>query len=61
MANAPSITNETVTNTHNTLKKAVKAALERKRKLGQYSVIWRENNIITQGEDAPPPNQTQIK
>ena len=58
MPDTPSTPNVTVVNTQNTLRKAVKAALERKRKLGQYSVIWRENQVITQGEDAPQsPNQ----
>lgn len=40
-------------NTQEALRKAVAAALERKRKLGHYSVIWRDNKIVTQGDDAP--------
>lgn len=39
------------------LRRAVKSALERKNKLGQYSVIWRDSQIITEGEDAPLNNQ----
>ncbi len=42
---------------HVALRRAVKSALERKKKLGQYSVIWRDNQIITQGEDAPSVDQ----
>lgn len=48
--------NPTVQSTQKALKKAVEAALERKKKLGQYNVMWKENKIVTQGEDAP---QTQ--
>lgn len=42
-----------IKNTEEALRKAVAAALERKRKLGHYSVIWRDNKILTQGDDAP--------
>ncbi len=45
--------NPMIQSTQDILKKAVKAALERKQKLGQYSVMWKENKIVTQGEDAP--------
>lgn len=45
--------NTLVTSTQITLKKAVQAALERKKKLGQYNVMWKDNKIVTQGEDAP--------
>ena len=40
-----------VQSTQDILKKAVKSALEHKQKLGQYSVMWKENKIVTQGED----------
>jgi hypothetical protein len=42
-----------IKNTQEALHKAITAALERKRKLGQYSVIWRDNKVVTQGDDAP--------
>ena len=35
------------------LKRAVAEALERKRKLGQYAVIWREGRVVCLGPDAP--------
>ena len=35
------------------LKRAVTEALERKRKLGQYAVIWRDGRVICIGPDAP--------
>lgn len=58
MTKSSSTQNTTVKSTHESLRVAVKEALERKRKLGQYSVIWRENQVITQGDDAPQiPNQ----
>ncbi len=43
----------TIKDTLETLRSAAKEALERKRKLGQYSVIWQDNKIIIQGDDAP--------
>lgn len=45
--------NTLVQSTQNTLKKAVQSALERKKKLGQYNVMWKDNKVVTQGEDAP--------
>lgn len=36
-----------------TLKKAVAQALDRKKRLGQYAVIWKDNQPVTIGEDAP--------
>ncbi len=36
------------------LKDAVANALEKKRKLGQYAVVWEENKLVYKGEDAPP-------
>ena len=35
------------------LKRAVAEALERKRRLGQYAVIWREGRVVCTGPDAP--------
>ena len=35
------------------LKRAVAEALERKRKLGQYAVVWREGRAVCIGADAP--------
>ena len=36
------------------LKRAVAEALDRKRKLGQYAVIWRDGRVVCMGPDAPP-------
>jgi hypothetical protein len=36
------------------LKRAVAEALERKRRLGQYAVMWREGRVVCIGPDAPP-------
>ena len=36
-----------------TLKRAVAEALERKRRLGQYAVVWREGRPMCIGPDAP--------
>jgi hypothetical protein len=35
------------------LRKAVTNALEHKRRLGQYAVIWRDGKPVCVGEDAP--------
>ena len=35
------------------LKRAVAEALERKRRLGQYAVIWREGRVVCTVPDAP--------
>ncbi|MDP1774865.1 MAG: hypothetical protein Q8L15_21565 [Methylobacter sp.] len=35
------------------LKEAVANALEKKRKLGQYAVVWEDNKLVYRGEDAP--------
>ncbi len=35
------------------LKRAVDQALERKRKLGQYAVFWRDGRVVFEGPDAP--------
>ncbi len=35
------------------LREAVAKALERKRRLGQYAVIWDGNKVVMIGDDAP--------
>ncbi len=35
------------------LQRAVDKALERKRRLGHYAVIWKDGKPLLQGEDAP--------
>jgi len=37
------------------LKRAVADALERKRRLGQYAVVWRDGRVLCIGPDAPAP------
>lgn len=36
-----------------TLKKAVNKALDKKKRLGQYAVVWKDNKPLLIGEDAP--------
>jgi hypothetical protein len=36
------------------LRQAVADALERKRRLGQYAVFWRDGRVVCIGPDAPP-------
>lgn len=36
-----------------TLQKAVRQTLEKKKRLGQYAVIWRDGKPVITGEDAP--------
>ena len=36
-----------------TLKNAVAQALDRKRRLGQYAVIWKDGKPVMVGEDVP--------
>ncbi len=38
------------------LKQAVANAMERKRKLGQYAVVFENNKLVFKGEDAPKKN-----
>lgn len=41
------------------LQQAVADALERKRRLGQYAVFWRDGRVVCIGPDAPPdPERT---
>jgi len=35
------------------LNKAIANALEKKRKLGQYAVMWENNQVVYKGDDAP--------
>ncbi|WP_083250873.1 hypothetical protein [Acidihalobacter aeolianus] len=35
------------------LRQAVRNALERKRRLGQYAVIWQDGKPVSVGKDAP--------
>ena len=35
------------------LQRAVTRALERKRRLGQYAVFWKDGRVILDGPDAP--------
>jgi hypothetical protein len=37
------------------LQQAVTAELERKRRLGHYSVTWEDGRAVLQGPDAPQP------
>ena len=39
------------------LRRAVAEALERKRRLGQYAVFWRDGRIVYEGPDAPSPDE----
>ncbi len=36
-----------------TLQKAVTQTLEKKRRLGQYAVVWQDGKPVVTGEDAP--------
>jgi hypothetical protein len=38
------------------LQQAVAAELERKRRLGQYVVIWQDGRAVLHGPDAPQPS-----
>ena len=40
------------------LKEAVAHAMEEKRRLGQYAVVWENNALIYKGEDAPREDST---
>ncbi|MDX9767048.1 MAG: hypothetical protein RBT51_06895 [Ectothiorhodospiraceae bacterium] len=39
-----------------TLRQAVGKTLEKKRRLGQYAVTWKDGKPVVQGEDAPGTN-----
>ena len=42
------------------LQKAVTQALEKKRRLGQYAVVWRDGRPVMIGEDAPESSENSI-
>ncbi|SEP87535.1 hypothetical protein SAMN05421510_100772 [Nitrosomonas ureae] len=42
------------------LQKAVTQALERKRRLGHYVVVWREGGPVMIGEDAPKVSENPV-
>jgi len=46
-------TSEQSKNILNALKEAASNEIEKKRRLGQYVVLWGNDSIIYQGEDAP--------
>lgn len=35
------------------LERAVRQELDRKRRLGQYAVLWRDGQVVLEGPDAP--------
>lgn len=39
------------------LQKAVTQALEKKRRLGHYAVVWRDGKAVMIGEDAPKASE----
>jgi hypothetical protein len=39
------------------LRQAVGKMLEKKRRLGQYAVTWKDGKPVVQGEDAPGANE----
>lgn len=41
-----------------TLRQSVAKTLERKRRLGQYAVIWQNGKPVVTGEDAPCTNES---
>ena len=42
-----------------TLQKAVKQTLEKKKRLGQYAVIWQDGAPVMTGDDAPGSAEKQ--
>lgn len=42
------------------LQKAVTQALEKKRRLGQYAVVWRDGKPVMIGEDAPKVTENPV-
>lgn len=51
--------NQSEEQTLQTLREAVAEALEKKRRLGQYAVLWEDGRIVLRGEDAPKQEQKQ--
>jgi hypothetical protein len=44
-----------------TLRLAVDKALEKKRRLGQYSVTWKNGKPVVAGEDVPNTHENDLK
>lgn len=42
-----------------TLRQAVDKTLEKKRRLGQYAVTWKDGKPFMAGEDVPTPNENE--
>lgn len=42
------------------LQKAVTQVLEKKRRLGQYAVVWRDGKPVMIGEDAPKVSEKPL-
>jgi len=42
------------------LQKAVTQALEKKRRLGHYAVVWRDGKAVMIGEDAPKASENPV-
>ncbi|AEJ01189.1 hypothetical protein Nit79A3_1355 [Nitrosomonas sp. Is79A3] len=42
------------------LQKAVTQALEKKRRLGHYAVVWRDGKAVMIGEDAPKVSENPV-
>ena len=42
------------------LQKAITQALEKKRRLGQYAVVWRDGKPVMIGEDAPKVSENPV-
>ena len=42
------------------LQKAVTQALEKKRRLGHYVVVWRDGKAVMIGEDAPKASENPV-
>ena len=42
------------------LQKAITQALEKKCRLGQYAVIWRDGKPVMMGEDAPKVSENSV-
>lgn len=53
MENSPSETVISAEQIHEALKRAVSKELERKRRLGHFTVQYINNEIVLEGEDAP--------
>ncbi len=43
------------------LQEAVTQALEKKRRLGHYAVVWRDGKAVMIGEDAPKSSENSVK